>query len=104
MASPAPDSKKATPKPKDAQAKPKKTTGAKSKPKKAAKRRAKPRSDKGRMQLYDVTVVDPNTGEAIDQRRLDCSCKLFRSWLEGGLDDPYGGQYPDSSVILVTPH
>lgn len=104
---PTPD-KQAKPKTAAKKAPAKKAPAKKAAPKKKApakrKRSAKARPEKGRMVLYDVTVVDTATGEAIDQRRLDCSCWLFRSWVEGGLDDPYGGQYPDTCIILVEPH
>jgi hypothetical protein len=63
----------------------------------------KARKEKGRMQLYDVRVIDTSTGEIIDQRCLDCSCWLFEHWWANDLVNSHGQPYPAAALIEISP-
>jgi hypothetical protein len=55
------------------------------------------------MQLYDVRVVDIQTGEITDERCLDCSCWLFSHWWQGNWRDAQGKPFGPAARIEITP-
>lgn len=58
---------------------------------------------KGRMQLYDVRMIDTETGEIVDERRLDCSCFLFAHWWAGDWRAANGQPIGESVRVEISP-